>query len=376
MKFIVSSALLLKNLQAISGVVSSNNTLPILDDFLFEINEDILRVTASDLETTMTVMIQLTMSDDPGKIAIPAKILLEALKTLSDVPVTFYINEETFAVEITTGEGRYKLIGHNADEDFPETPVIEDGDSFNMSSAVLAEAISKTVFAAGNDELRPVMSGVLLEMTEDAISFVATDAHKLVRYTRSDIKPPREQLIILPVKSLSQIRYVLGGEELDVKIEYNEKNAFFEFGNIQLICKLIVGKYPNYRAVIPAENPNKLQIQRGLLLNTIKRVSIFANQSTHQIRFKLSGQSLELSAEDIDYSNEAVESINCNYDGEDLEIGFNSKFMQEMLSNTNTKEVLIEMSQSNRAGLLHPIEEEAQNETDILMLVMPVMLNS
>lgn len=375
MKFIVSSALLLKKLQAISGVVSSNNTLPILDDFLFEINEDVLRITASDLETTMSVMVQLTMSDDSGKVAIPARIMLETLKTLSDVPVTFDINEETFAVEITTGEGRYKLNGHNGVE-FPETPIIEDGSSFLMNSTSLAEAISKTVFAAGNDELRPVMSGVLLEMGEDEISFVATDAHKLVRYTRKDIKPQLEGMIILPTKPLNQIKNILGSEDSDVKIEYNEKNAFFGFGSVQLICKLIVGKYPNYRAVIPAENPNKLQIQRGLLLNTIKRVSIFANQSTHQIRFKLSGQLLELSAEDIDYSNEAVESLNCNYDGEDLEIGFNSKFMQEMLNNTSTKEVLIEMSQPNRAGLIHPIKEKEDKDEEILMLVMPVMLNS
>lgn len=366
---------MLKKLQAISGVVSSNNTLPILDDFLFEINEDVLRITASDLETTMSVMVQLTMSDDSGKVAIPARIMLETLKTLSDVPVTFDINEETFAVEITTGEGRYKLNGHNGVE-FPETPIIEDGSSFLMNSTSLAEAISKTVFAAGNDELRPVMSGVLLEMGEDEISFVATDAHKLVRYTRKDIKPQLEGMIILPTKPLNQIKNILGSEDSDVKIEYNEKNAFFGFGSVQLICKLIVGKYPNYRAVIPAENPNKLQIQRGLLLNTIKRVSIFANQSTHQIRFKLSGQLLELSAEDIDYSNEAVESLNCNYDGEDLEIGFNSKFMQEMLNNTSTKEVLIEMSQPNRAGLIHPIKEKEDKDEEILMLVMPVMLNS
>lgn len=375
MKFIVSSALLLKNLQAIGGVVSSNNTLPILDDFLFEINEGNLRVTASDLETTMSVLLKLTLSEDEGKVAIPARILIDTLKTFADVPVTFTINEENFSVEMTAGEGKYKLNGHNGNE-YPETPTIEEGSSFEMSSDSLAEAISKTVFAAGNDELRPVMSGVLMELTEDSISFVATDAHKLVRYSRKDIKAQRDDSIILPTKPLNQIKHILQSDENHVKIEYNEKNAFFGFGNIHLICKLIVGKYPNYRAVIPAENPNKLQLERALLLNSIKRVSLFANQSTHQIRFKISGQSLELSAEDIDYSNEAVETINCNYDGEDLEIGFNSKFMQEMLSNISTKEVLIEMSQPNRAGLIHPIEVSEQNDEDILMLVMPVMLNN
>jgi len=375
MKFIVSSALLVKNLQAIGGVVSSNNTLPILDDFLFEINEGNLRVTASDLETTMSVLMKLTLSEDEGKVAIPARILIDTLKTFADVPVTFTINEENFSVEMTAGEGKYKLNGHNGNE-YPETPLIEDGSSFEMTADSLAEAITKTVFAAGNDELRPVMSGVLMELTEDSISFVATDAHKLVRYSRNDIKPQREESIILPTKPLNQIKSILMSVDGSVKVEYNQKNAFFAFGNIQLLCKLIVGKYPNYRAVIPAENPNKLQLERSLLLNTIKRVSLFANQSTHQIRFKISGQSLELSAEDIDYSNEAVETIACNYDGEDLEIGFNSKFLQEMLSNASTKEILMEMSQPNRAGLIHPIETQEQKEESILMLVMPVMLNS
>ncbi len=375
MKFIVSSALLLKNLQAIGGVVSSNNTLPILDDFLFEIRENVLNVTASDLETTMSVMLTLTLSEEEGKVAIPARILIDTLKTFGDVPVTFAINNENFNIEMTCGEGKYKLSGHNGNE-FPETPVIDDGNEFEVSTDVLAEAISKTVFAAGNDELRPVMAGVLMEMTEDSISFVATDAHKLVRYSRNDIKPQREDSIILPTKPLNQIKNILANEDGNVKVEYNDKNAFFGFGNVQLLCKLIVGNYPNYRAVIPAENPNKLQVERSLLLNTIRRVSLFANQSTHQIRFNISGQHLELSAEDIDYSNEAVETINCNYNGEDLEIGFNSRFMQEMLSNISTKEVLIEMSQPNRAGLIHPIELEEQQAEDILMLVMPVMLNS
>ena len=375
MKFIVSSNYLQKNLQSISGVASSNNTLPILDDFLFEIREDILHVTASDLETTMTVSLKLTMSEEEGRIAVPAKILLDTLKTLADVPITFSTNNDTYAIEMTAGGGKYKLSGHNGDE-FPETPKVEDGSSFTIKSTILSEAISKTAFAAGNDEIRPVMSGVLMELTDEGLALVATDAHKLVRYARKDVVTENYDSIILPTKPLNQIKNILGNEELEVKVEYNDKNAFFAFGNIQLLCKLIVGKYPNYPAVIPVENPNRLQISRSLLLNTIKRVSLFANQSTHQIRFKISGQQLELSAEDIDYSNEAVETISCNYDGEDLEIGFNSKFMQEMLNNVDTKEVLLKMSQPNRAGLIIPVEDEPQDNEEILMLVMPVMLNS
>lgn len=374
MKFIVSSTLLLKNLQAISGVLSTNNTLPILDDFLFQVEDDLLRVTASDLETTMSVKMELTMSEDSGTVAIPARILLEILKALPDVPVTFNINDENFAVELLAGEGQYKLSGHNGNE-FPETPAFEEGNSLSINSYTLAEAISKTIFAAGTDELRPIMTGIYLELSGEHVSFVATDAHKLVRYTRTDMETGEQESIILPTKPLNHIKNILDREEVDVKIEYNEKNAFFTFGNINLVCKLIVGKYPNYTAVIPTENPNKLQIERAPLLSSIRRVSIFANQSTHQVRFKLSGNSLVLSAEDIDYSNEATESLNCNYDGEDLEIGFNSKFMQEMLNNIDTDEVLIEMSQPNRAGLIKPIDDENQKE-DILMLVMPVMLNN
>jgi DNA polymerase-3 subunit beta len=374
MKFIVSSNALLRSLQAISGVLSSNNTLPILDDFLFDVGENMLKITASDLETTMSVKMDLNLSEEPGTVAIPAKILLDTLKTLPDLPVTFGINMENFAIEMLAGEGKYKLSGHNGQE-FPETPVVKEGNSLSINTLTLAEAITKTVFAAGNDELRPVMSGVYLELSEDKVSFVATDAHKLVRYTRLDIKSDVETAIILPTKPLNQLKHILTLNDSDVKIEYNEKNAFFTFDNIHLICKLIEGKYPNYTAVIPTENPNKLQIERAPLLNSLRRVSIFANQSTHQVRFKLSGKELVLSSEDIDYSNEARERLNCNFEGEDMEIGFNSKFLQEMLNNTDAEEVIMEMSQPNRAGLLIPIDEENKNE-EILMLVMPVMLNN
>ncbi len=373
MKFIVSSAFLLKNLQGISGVLGANNSLPILDDFLFELNDDDLKITASDLETTMTVKLKVTLADEPGNVAIPAKILLETLKTLPDVPVTFSIDTNTFAVEMLAGEGKYKMNGHDG-EDFPETPSVEEGKEFSINSLALAGAISKTVFAASTDEMRPVMTGVFMEMTPEKTSFVATDAHKLVRYSRLDVNVEEEDSIIIPTKPLNQIKGLLGAEDQDVKIIYNPKNAFFAFGRVTLICKLIEGKYPNYNAVIPMDNPNKLQIDRLSLLNAIRRVAIYANQSTHQLRFSMAGRSLTLSAEDVDFSNEAREVLNCNYDGEDMDIGFNSKFLHEMLATLNSPEVLFEMSQPNRAGLIKPIyEEEIQNE-DILMLIMPLML--
>lgn len=374
MKFIVSSTFLLKNLQAISGVLGSNNSLPILDDFLFNLSGDDLKITTSDIETTMTVSLKVNMADEPGIVAIPAKILLETLKTLPDVPVTFTINSNTFAIEMLAGEGKYKMNGHNG-EDFPETPGVDEGTEFTINSIALSEAISKTVFAASTDEMRPVMTGVFLEMKPESTSFVATDAHKLVRYTRFDIGIEIEDSIIIPTKPLNQIKNLLGAEDQEVKVIYNRKNAFFAFGRIQLLCKLIEGKYPNYSAVIPTDNPNKLQIERLPLLSAIRRVSIYANQSTHQLRFSLTNRSLVLSAEDMDYANEARETLNCNYDGEDMDIGFNSKFLHEMLNNLGSTEVLFEMSQPNRAGLVKPVNDEEKSSEDILMLIMPLMLN-
>ncbi len=373
MKFIVSSSVLLKNLQILSGVLNTSNTLPILDDFLFELKEDDLLITASDLETTMTVTVKLTNSGEPGIIAIPAKIMLDTLKTFADVPVTINVNENTLGIELSAGEGKYRLVGHKSDE-FPQTPIKEDITELNIDSSILVSAFNKTVFAAGTDELRPVMSGVFCDLSSDETIFVATDAHKLVRYKRKDIKAEKSSSFILPKKPLNQLKNTLSCADVPVKIEYNETNAFFTFGNVNLSCRLIEGKYPNYEAVIPNENPNVLTISRNALLVSIKRVAIFANQSTHQVRFKISGKELVLSSEDVDFANEAKERLTCNYEGDDMEIGFNSKFLLEMLSNIDGDDVKIEMSAPNRAGIVLPVEEDNKNE-EILMLVMPVMLN-
>ena len=375
MKFIVSSTLLLKQLQAIGGVINSSNTLPILDNFLFELNQDGLIISASDLETTMTAKVAVTKAEKTGSIAIPAKILLETLKTFTDIPITFTIeNKTTYSIEISAGEGKYKLTGYNADE-FPKTPSLESASTLELDSEIIANAINKTLFATGNDELRPVMSGVYCQLTSDDIIFVATDAHKLVRYRRTDAKSQESAAFILPKKPLNQLKNLLGHDDGKVKIEFNSTNAFFEFSNYNLICRLIDGKYPNYEAVIPTNNPNKLTIERIPFLNSIKRVSIFSNQSTHQVRFKISGKELSLSAEDLDFANEAKERLTCQYEGDDIEIGFNSKFVLEMLNIINTDEVCIEMSAPNRAGILLPVNSENKSE-DLLMLVMPVMLNT
>ncbi|MGM0613117.1 MAG: DNA polymerase III subunit beta [Bacteroidota bacterium] len=374
MKFIVSSTLLLKNLQSISGVLSTNNTMPILDDFLFEIKENELQVTASDLETTMQVSVGMTQSEGVGNIAIPAKILLDTLKTFPDIPITFNIDLDDSAIELSTDEGKFKLSGHRADE-YPQLPVIEDAQEFEIKADTLATAINKTIFATGTDELRPVMSGVLCELNEEDITFVATDAHKLVRYRRTDYAPGVSNRFVIPKKPLNQMKSILSaGDDENVQVQYNETNAYFHFNNVNVICRLIEGKYPNYDAVIPKDNTNSLILEREALLNSIKRVSIFANQSTHQVRFGISGQELVLSAEDVDFSNEAKERLHCNYDGQDMEIGFNSRFIIEMLNNLYTDEVVFELSTPERAGLILPGEK--QEGEDILMLVMPVMLNS
>lgn len=373
MKFIVSSSVLLKNLSALSGVISSSNTLPILDDFLFELKDEQLHVTASDLETTMTVTVPLTKVEESGAVTIPAKILLDILKTFSDIPVIFSINPETLLVELSAGEGKYKLSGHSSDE-FPQSPALDDTSVLTVNASVLVDAINKTIFATGSDELRPVMSGVYCELSPDFLTFVATDAHKLVRYRRKDAHSEQVTSFILPKKPLNQLKGILANKDFDVNIEYTQTNSLFTFENFKLVCRLIEGKYPNYEAVIPTNNPHVLLVDRGLLLNAIRRVALFANQSTHQIRFRISGKELVLSAEDIDFSNEAKERLTCSYEGEDMEIGFNSRFLQDMIINVTTEQVRFEMSAPNRAGLILPVDSENQDE-EVLMLVMPVMLN-
>ena len=373
MKFIVSSTVLLKNLQLISGVINPSNTLPILDDFLFELDEKNLKITASDLETTMSVTLSLDMAEDPGVIAIPAKILLDTLKTFADVPITISIDQQTLGIEISAGEGKFKLPGHKSDE-FPLTPVAEQATKVTINSDILRSAFMNTLFATGSDELRPIMSGVYCELSPEDLTFVATDAHKLVRYKRTDASSPTVSSFILPKKPLNQLKNILP-DDSEINIEYNETNAFFKFDNVFLVCRLIEGKYPNYDAVIPKENPNKLIIDRTPFIQAIRRVALYANQSTNQVRLRISGQELFLSAEDIDYSNEAKERLNCNYEGTDMEIGFNSKFLMDMLNNMETPQVMLELSAPNRAGILLPVDPVNKDE-DVLMLVMPVMINA
>jgi DNA polymerase-3 subunit beta len=279
---------------------------------------------------------------------------------------------DNLGVELFAGDGKYKLVGHRSDE-FPQVPSLDNMQSLQLNGAMLVNAFNKTLFAAGNDELRPVMSGVLCEISKDNITFVATDAHKLVRYKRSDVKTEEKASFILPKKPLNHLKNVMPeDEEVDVKLEFNDSNAVMEFEDITLICRLIDGKYPNYEAVIPTQNPFKLTVDRKGLLNALRRVAIFGSKSTHQVRFKISGKELVLTAEDLDFSSEAKERLTCSYEGDNIEIGFNSRFMQEMLATLDVDNVVLEMSAPNRAGILVP--EESDKSEDILMLIMPVML--
>ncbi|MAO08451.1 MAG: DNA polymerase III subunit beta [Alteromonas sp.] len=372
MKFIVSSSYLLKQLQVLGGIINNNNTLPILDNFLFDLNQNSLKVSASDLETTITSTLAVESSEE-GSVCIPARLLLDTLKTFPEQPLTFTV-EDNNTVEISSSSGKYAL-AYASGEDFPTAVELKDPSATKIEGDILATAISKTIFAAGNDDLRPVMSGVFFQFTTDDLTFVATDAHKLVKYTRTDVKASETAEFIMPKKPLNLLKGILAGSEEEVSVEYNDSNAKFSFENTEMICRLIDGKYPNYEAVIPKENPNRLSIDRNQFLNSVRRVSIFSNKTTHQIRLKIAGAELNISAEDIDYSNKADERLTCDYQGDDIQIGFNSRFLTEMLNNLTSDEVSLEMSLPNRAGILTPIDGLDDGE-HVTMLVMPVMLNN
>ncbi|MEQ8363712.1 MAG: DNA polymerase III subunit beta [Cyclobacteriaceae bacterium] len=371
MKFIVNSSYLLKQLSNINGVITTNPVVPILENFLFEIEKNILTVTASDLQTSMITEITVE-SKEKGSIAVPARILLDTLKNLPDQPVTFSIDESTYSIEISSDNGRYKLSGENA-TDFPKVPSVSNDFSAVLSSDVLAKAVNNTIFATSSDELRPAMTGVYVNLGEKNTTFVATDGHRLVRYRRTDIKSDSGNAIIIPRKALNLLKATLPTENTEVSIDFNMSNAFFKFGSIRMICRLIDERFPDYENVIPSQNPIKMTISRTDLLSSLKRIAIYANKTTHQVRLKITGSELQVSAEDLDFSNEANERLSCEHEGEDIEIGFNAKFIIEMLSNLDTDQIKLNMSASNKAGVILPIDKD--KDEDILMLVMPVMLN-
>lgn len=375
MKFVISSTELLGHLQAISRVISNKNTLPILDNFLFQLSNNELKITASDLETTLITTINLENVTDEGNIAIPARILTDTLKEFPDQPLTFDINNQTFGIVITTENGKYNIVGQNG-EDFPQLPVIKDEqkNSIQLAADVLLSGIVKTLFATADDELRPVMNGIFIELSTENMTFVSSDAHKLVRYRRADVTADQEASFILPKKPASLLKAILPKEENQVMIEFDDKNAFFTLSNYKLVSRLVEGNYPSYNSVIPTNNPNKLTIDRVELYNALKRVALFSNQASNLVKLDLKGNQLNVSAQDIDFSISANERLNCQYEGDDMEIGFKSSFLIEILSNLASSDVLVELSDPSRAGILFPVEKE-NNDEDVLMLLMPMMIN-
>ncbi|NBR37273.1 MAG: DNA polymerase III subunit beta [Chitinophagales bacterium] len=346
MKFIANSSLLLKQLQHISGVINTNTVLPILEDFLFEIEKNKLTVVATDLETVMRVQLDIE-AKDAGKVCIPARILMDSLKNIGDQPLTFTI-DKNFAIEITSDNGKYKVMGENPDN-FPKEPAADDTTSFSMTAAALLTAINKTIFATSNDDLRPAMTGVFFELDKKGMQCVATDAHRLVRYKRTDVKCPKADSFIVPRK------------------------PFIRYGTTQMSCRLIDARFPDYKVVIPAENPYRLTVNTADFQSALRRVSIFSNKSTNQVALNISGSELQMAAQDVDFSFEGNERMKCQYSGEDLLIAFNAKFLIEMLGAADSEEVDLELSTPTKAGLLKPRDKNDSEE--LLMLVMPLMLN-
>ena len=371
MKFIVSSSALLKQLQQISGVINANTVLPILEDFLFEIEKNKLTVVATDLETVMKIHLEIEAKDS-GKVCIPAKILLDSLKNISEQPLSFSI-DKNFQVEITTDNGKYKVMGENPDN-FPKEPVADDANSFTMSASALVTAINKTLFAVSADDLRPAMTGVFFELDKKGITAVATDAHRLVRYKRTDVSCPKNDTFIVPKKPLNLLKTALPDNGDELTISYNSNHLFIKHDGTELVCRLIDARFPDYKVVIPSDNPYKLILNKNDFQSALRRVSIFSNKSTNQVVLSIQGSELQLAAQDIDFSFEGNERMACQYDGEDLQIAFNARFLIEMLNAAETNEIVIELSTSTKAGIIKQTEQEP--DQDLLMLVMPLMMNN
>lgn len=369
MRFNVSSSELVKALSAVSGAVPNKATLPILETILFESRDGKLRLTATDLEISIIEYMDADIEED-GAVAIPARRLIETLRQLPDIPVAFDVDEK-FNVKFRTDKGTYKLVGEDPDE-FPEVPNLDEGHTLETTTDVMLKAIGKTLFAVSNDDLRPAMMGVYFDIGPDESKFVATDGHRLVRYIKTDLKSDKEVTFIVPEKALSLVQKALHDE--DCAMTVTEDHVQYKSGNTIVITRLINEQYPNYESVIPRDNDKNLVISKEQMLATVKRVAIFSSSTTRQIRLQMNSDKLTIRAEDIDMSSEAKETIACEYDNEEMEIGFNAKYLADVLSNVDDEEVYFEFSTPNRAGIVKPSEED-ENE-QMLMLVMPVMLNT
>lgn len=372
MKFVVSSTALFSHLQAVSRVINSKNTLPILDCFLFNLADGTLSVTVSDSETTMVTSLEVNESDSNGKFAVVAKTLLEALKEIPEQPIAFEISEN-MEISVQYQNGKYSLMGQNADE-YPQSVALGDNAvRIEMNSQILLNGINRTIFATADDELRPVMNGIYFDITTEDITMVASDGHKLVRYKTLQASGEERAAFIFPKKPANLLKSLLPKEQGQVIIEFDERNATFILSNYRMVCRLIEGRYPNYNSVIPQNNPNKVTIDRQMLIGALRRVSIFSSQSSSLIKLRLKENELIVSAQDIDFSTSAEETQVCQYAETPMSIGFKSTFLLDILNNISSGEIIIELADPSRAGVIVPIEQE-ENE-NLLMLLMPMMLN-
>ena len=372
MKFIASSSALLSHLQAISRVINSKNTLPILECFLLKIEGKKLIATASDTETTLVTTFDLIDSDADGCYAIPSKTLLDSLRELSEQPLTVEINDNSLEVTIWYQNGKYKFIAQNGDE-YPRLKDLKDGSNLEIPASTLLNGINSTLFASADDELRPVMNGVVMDVTTENVTFVASDAHKLVRLRNSSIRGEQNVLLIIPKKPAVLLRSILPKETGAVIVSYDDNNVIFKLSNYTIFCRLVEGRFPNYNAVIPQNNPYKVIVDRASFLNTLKRVSIFANQASSLVKLSIANNSIELTTQDIDFSTSAEETIPCQFDGERINIGFKAQYIIDIVSNLDTQDIVLELADPSRAGLFLPAQNKA--DEDLLMLLMPMLLN-
>lgn len=378
MKFKASSTVLLSHLQAISRVINSKNSLQILDNFLLNLEGNLLTMTASDTETTLITSMEVEDVTGSGKVAVSSRLLLDTLREFSEQPLSFQVNDSNLAMVITSANGNYNFIGQNGDE-YPRLPELQaDAKHMSMPVSTLAAGISKTLFCTADDELRPVMNGIYFDIFKDGLTLVATDAHKLVRYktnyTSVSLGEEEDKTsFILPKKPANMLKNILPKESGDVEIKFDSKNAYFKLSNYTMICRQVEGRYPNYNGVIPKENPYKVIVDRASLLNALKRVSVFSNQASNLVKLHIADNKIAISAQDIDFSISAEETINCQYADDSIKIGFKSAFLIEILSNIGASDVVLELTDPSRAGIILPFENE-ENE-DILMLLMPMLLN-
>ena len=373
MRFTLSSTALSSKLSALSRVINSKNALPILGDFVFEIKDNVLYLTASDSENVMKTQLELTESDGYSRFAIGNHDLLEAMKGFSEQPITFEVNQEQNLVKISYQNGLFSLPIENADE-FPiAQSVSEYANTITLPNAILAENINRSIFATAQDELRPVMNGIYFDLTPDCLAVVASDGHKLVRNKIFTIKNEQPAAFILPKKPANLLRNLLGKDGGDVTIRFDERNAEVNYGDGTIQCRLIEGRYPNYNSVIPQSNPNELRVDRLGLLAALRRVQPFANDSSNLIRFHVEDSTLQLDAEDYDFSKTATERMSCEYNGQPMSIGFKGSSFIEVLSNFDCPDVIIQLADPSRAGLVLP-SEQPENQ-DVLMLMMPMLIN-